>query len=69
MRKIIVTEWKNTTIINKNVVEEIKKLKEQSGQNILVAGSGKLVTSVSRGVSSQHSRSVERTLPRAQVYG
>ena len=39
MRKIIVTEWKNTTIINKNVVEEIKKLKEQSGQNILVAGS------------------------------
>ena len=32
-------EWNNTTIINKNVVEEIKKLKEQSGQNILVAGS------------------------------
>jgi dihydrofolate reductase len=36
-------EWNNTTIIKKNVVEEIKKLKEQSGQNILVAGSGKLV--------------------------
>ncbi len=36
-------EWKNTTIINKNVVEEIKKLKEQAGQHILVAGSGKLV--------------------------
>ncbi len=36
-------EWNNTTIINKNVVEEIKKLKEQSGQHILVAGSGKLV--------------------------
>jgi len=36
-------EWQNTTIINKNVVEEIKKLKEQSGQHILVAGSGKLV--------------------------
>ncbi len=36
-------EWKNTTIINKHVVEEIKKLKEQSGQHILVAGSGKLV--------------------------
>ena len=56
MRKIIVTEyltldgvfeepgqWKNTTIINKNVVEEIQKLKEQPGQHILVAGSGKLV--------------------------
>jgi dihydrofolate reductase len=36
-------EWKNTTIINKNVVEEIQKLKEQPGQHILVAGSGKLV--------------------------
>ena len=36
-------EWNNTTIINKNVVEEIKKLKEQAGQHILVAGSGKLV--------------------------
>jgi dihydrofolate reductase len=36
-------EWRNTTIINKNVVEEIQKLKEQWGQHILVAGSGKLV--------------------------
>lgn len=36
-------DWQNSTIISKNVVEEIKKLKDQSGQNILVAGSGKLV--------------------------
>src|SRR5207248_11040034 len=36
-------EWQNSTIISKNVVEEIQKLKEQPGQNILVAGSGKLV--------------------------
>jgi dihydrofolate reductase len=36
-------EWRNTTIINKNVVQEIQKLKEPSGQQILVAGSGKLV--------------------------
>ena len=36
-------EWQNTTIISKNVVEEIQKLKEQAGQHILVAGSGKLV--------------------------
>jgi dihydrofolate reductase len=36
-------DWQNSTIINKNIVEEIKKLKEQPGQNILVAGSGKLV--------------------------
>ena len=36
-------EWQNSTIISRHVVEEIKKLKEQPGQNILVAGSGKLV--------------------------
>src|SRR5206468_10248415 len=36
-------DWQNSTIISKNIVEEIKKLKEQPGQNILVAGSGKLV--------------------------
>jgi dihydrofolate reductase len=41
-------EWKNTTIINKNVVEEIQKLKEQPGQHILVAGSGKLVHTLTR---------------------
>jgi dihydrofolate reductase len=36
-------DWNNTTIIKNNVVEEIKKLKEQDGQDILVAGSGQLV--------------------------
>lgn len=36
-------EWNNTTIINDNIIEEIKKLKKKPGQNILVAGSGKLV--------------------------
>src|SRR5438093_5106701 len=36
-------EWQNSTIISKKIVEEIQKLKEQPGQNILVAGSGKLV--------------------------
>ena len=35
--------WNNTTILSTNVVEEITKLKEQSGQPILVAGSGKLL--------------------------
>ena len=39
-------EWQNSTIIGKNVVEEIQHLKEQSGQNILVAGSGKLVNTL-----------------------
>ncbi|HXX78901.1 MAG TPA: dihydrofolate reductase family protein [Ktedonobacteraceae bacterium] len=36
-------DWQNSTIISKNIVEEIQKLKEQQGQNILVAGSGQLV--------------------------
>lgn len=36
-------DWQNSTIISKNVVEEIQRLKEQPGQNILVAGSAKLV--------------------------
>ena len=36
-------DWQNSTILSTNIVEEIKKLKEQPGQNILVAGSGQLV--------------------------
>jgi dihydrofolate reductase len=36
-------EWKNTTVIKANVVEAIKKLKEQEGTDILVYGSGELV--------------------------
>jgi dihydrofolate reductase len=36
-------EWHNTTVISGNVAEEIAKLKEQTGGDILVAGSGTLV--------------------------
>ena len=35
--------WRNSTIISKNVVEEIRKLKEQPGQNIMLDGSSVLV--------------------------
>jgi dihydrofolate reductase len=35
--------WKNSFLIDKNVVSELKKLKEQDGDNLLVHGSGKLV--------------------------
>lgn len=35
--------WRNSTIISRNVVEEIRKLKGQSGQNILLDGSSVLV--------------------------
>jgi dihydrofolate reductase len=35
--------WRNSTLINQNVVEEIRKLKEQPGKNIYVDGSSVLV--------------------------
>ncbi len=47
--KIVVTstplqaQWNNTQIIEKNAVEEIAKLKQQPGKNILIEGSGMLV--------------------------
>lgn len=36
-------EWNNSTLIKENVVEEITKLKQQEGQDILVYGSATLV--------------------------
>jgi dihydrofolate reductase len=36
-------EWNNSTLIKGNVVEEVSKLKEQGGGDILVYGSGRLV--------------------------
>ncbi|MDA4115752.1 MAG: dihydrofolate reductase family protein [Thaumarchaeota archaeon] len=36
-------EWKNSRVISGNVAEEVKKLKEQPGQDILVFGSAELV--------------------------
>jgi dihydrofolate reductase len=35
-------EWNNSTIIKENISQEITKLKQQSGQDILVCGSGAL---------------------------
>jgi len=35
-------EWNNSTLIKENVVEEISRLKQQPGQDILVAGSADL---------------------------
>ncbi len=39
-------EWNNTTIIRGNAIDEIRKLKQQSGKNITVVGSGVLVQSL-----------------------
>ncbi len=36
-------EWNNSHLIKENVAEEISKLKQQPGQDILVAGSATLV--------------------------
>ncbi len=36
-------EWNNSSIIKGRVVEEIRNLKQQDGQNIVVHGSGRLI--------------------------
>lgn len=36
-------EWTNTTVIRGNVPDEVAKLKQEPGKDILVAGSGQLV--------------------------
>jgi dihydrofolate reductase len=36
-------DWNNSTIINSNIPDEVAKLKQQEGMNILVAGSGQLL--------------------------
>lgn len=38
-----VVAWNNSTLIKENIAEEVAKLKQQPGQDILVAGSGDLV--------------------------
>jgi dihydrofolate reductase len=40
--------WRNSTIISENVVEEVRKLKEQPGKNILLDGSSVLVHTLVR---------------------
>ena len=39
-------EWNNTTIIRGNLAQEVTKLKEEKGQNLLVFGSGGLVNNL-----------------------
>lgn len=52
MHKVVVSTtlqeapWKETTIISENVIEEITKLKQQSGKDIIIDGSATLVQSL-----------------------
>ena len=39
-------EWKNSTLITGNAIEELTKLKQQPGKNITIVGSGTLVQSL-----------------------
>ena len=41
-------DWNNSTLIKGNVAEEVSKLKEQPGQDIVVHGSGELVQTLMR---------------------
>jgi dihydrofolate reductase len=41
-------EWNNTTVIGGDVVEEVRKLKGQTGKRIAVLGSGELVQTLMR---------------------
>jgi dihydrofolate reductase len=50
IRKVVVSTtlksaaaWRNSTLISSNVVEEVRKLKEQPGKNILMDGSSVLI--------------------------
>lgn len=50
VRKVVVSTtltspaaWRNSTLISGNVVQEVRKLKEQPGKNILVDGSSVLI--------------------------
>ena len=39
-------EWNNSRLVNKNFKAEISRLKKQEGKDIIIYGSGKLVSSL-----------------------
>jgi dihydrofolate reductase len=50
IRKVVVSttlksaaDWRNSTLISRNIVEEVRRLKEQPGKNILIDGSSVLI--------------------------
>lgn len=39
-------KWSNSILVKENVIDEISKLKQESGQNIVIHGSGELINSL-----------------------
>ncbi len=39
-------EWSNSILIEENIVEQISKLKQEAGQDIIIHGSGELINSL-----------------------
>lgn len=39
-------QWNNSILIKENILEEVKKLKQQPGKNILIHGSGELISTL-----------------------
>jgi dihydrofolate reductase len=47
-------DWKNTSIVNGNVVDQIKKLKKKSQKGITILGSGSLISQLSDAALIDH---------------
>ena len=42
------TEWNNSKLVHRNIKGEIKKLKEAAGKDMIIYGSGKVVTALTK---------------------
>ncbi len=47
-------EWKNTTLVKEDIQEEVLKLKQQSGKNILVGSPSILITLMQLGLIDEY---------------
>ena len=52
-------EWKNTRLAKENIKEEVLKLKQQPGKNILVGSPGIVVTLMKLGLIDEYQLSVQ----------
>jgi len=52
LRKVVISntlekaEWENSVILNGNIATEVNKLKQQPGKNIVILGSGEIVSAL-----------------------